>query len=365
MNPWLAAKNILALRMDNIGDVIMLGPALRAVKETSPQARITLLASPGGGIGASLLPWVDALLTWRAIWQDVGGHIPFDPVRERELIFLLSEHEFDAALIFTSFSQTPQSPGYLCYLAGIPLRAGETKEFGGSVLSTELSGAPDGMHQVERNLRLVESLGFTARNRHLVVALSDENRASATILLREAGLDPTHPYILVHPGASAAARRYPVERFATVIQLLRHQGYAVLVTGVEREDALLADLRQLAPDATYLVGQSSLPEYAALIERAALVICNNTLPLHLADATGTPVVALYSGTDLEEQWRPRTTLSRLLRQKTACHPCYLFTCPIGLPCLDIAPQAVVDAAEELLQVSRSNRLAGVEARGGN
>lgn len=268
-------------------------------------------------------------------------------------------------MIFTSFSQTPQSPGYLCYLAGIPLRAGETKEFGGSVLSTELSGAPDDMHQVERNLRLVESLGFTARNRHLVVALSDEDRANAAILLRKAGLDPTLPYILVHPGASAAARRYPIERFATVIQLLRHQSYAVLVTGVEREDALLADLRQLAPDASYLVGQSSLPEYAALIERAALVICNNTLPLHLADAVRTPVVALYSGTDLEEQWRPRTTLSRLLRQKTACHPCYLFTCPIGLPCLDIAPQTVVDAAEELLQLSRSNRMAGAEAQGVN
>lgn len=78
--------------MDNIGDVVMLGPALRAVKETSPQARLTLLASPGGGVGASLLPWVDALLTWRAIWQDVGGRIPFDPTREQELISLLSKY---------------------------------------------------------------------------------------------------------------------------------------------------------------------------------------------------------------------------------------------------------------------------------
>jgi ADP-heptose:LPS heptosyltransferase len=365
MSAWLAAKNILALRMDNIGDVIMLGPALRAVKETSPQARLTLLASPGGGVGASLLPWVDALLTWRAVWQDVGGRISFDPARERELISLLSEHEFDAALIFTSFSQTPQSPGYLCYLAGIPLRAGETKEFGGSVLSTELRGAHDGMHQVERNLRLVESLGFTARNRQLVVALSAENRARAMILLRETGLDPALPYILVHPGASAAARRYPVERFATVIHLLRQQGYSVLVTGVEREAPLLADLQRLASDASYLVGQSSLPEYAALIEYAALVICNNTLPMHLADAVGTPIVALYSGTDLQEQWQPRTAPTRLLRQKTTCHPCYLFTCPIGLPCLDIAPQTVVDAAEELLQLDERGRMAETESQGVN
>ncbi|MBV9706096.1 MAG: glycosyltransferase family 9 protein, partial [Chloroflexi bacterium] len=76
MKEWLAARNILAMRLDNIGDVIMLGPALRAVKETSPQARITLLASPAGTTAASLLPWIDNVITWRAIWQDVGGRMP-------------------------------------------------------------------------------------------------------------------------------------------------------------------------------------------------------------------------------------------------------------------------------------------------
>ncbi|MGZ3603062.1 MAG: glycosyltransferase family 9 protein, partial [Ktedonobacterales bacterium] len=159
MNGWLAARNILAVRMDNIGDVVMLGPALRAVKETSPNARITLLASPAGATAAPLLPWVDDVIVWRAIWQDVGRLMPFDPARERELIADLAARNFDAALIFTSFSQTPHVPGYVCYLAGIPLRAGESKEFGGAALTTELRGAPDAMHQAERNLRLVEALG--------------------------------------------------------------------------------------------------------------------------------------------------------------------------------------------------------------
>lgn len=365
MKGWLTAKNILAVRMDNIGDVIMLGPALRAVKETSPHAHLTLLASPGGGAAASLLPWIDDLLTWRAIWQDVGGHIPFDANREYELISQLREHRFDAALIFTSFSQTPHSPAYVCYLAGIPLRAGESKEFGGSVLSTELRGACDSLHQVERNLRLVESLGFTVRDRQLVVALSDNHRSSARTLLTETGLNPQRSYILVHPGASAVARRYPVERFAAIIRLLMHEGYSILVTGVEREAQLLADLQQCAPAASYLVGRSSLPEYAALVEQAQGVICNDTLPMHLADAVRTPVVVLFSGTDLEEQWRPRITPSRLLRQPTACHPCYLFTCPIGLLCLDIDPQAVVDAAKELFRPQKQDRMIDVSSQGAN
>ena len=353
MSAWLAARNILAVRLDNIGDVIMLGPALRAVKETSPQARVTLLGSTGGAAGAALLPWVDDVLTWRSLWQDLG-HLPFDPPRERELVDMLAERNFDAALIFTSFSQTPHVPGYVCYLAGIPLRAGETMEFGGRCLTTDLKGAPDDMHQVERNLRLVESLGFGARNRQLVVAIPDEARAAALRLLSDAGLDPDAPFILFHPGASAKARRYPHERSGEVARLLTERGWPVLVTGVEREAALLNDVLAAAPAAHALNGKTTLAEYAALIERAGLVICGNTLPLHLADALLTPVLALYSGTDYESQWRPRVTTNRLLRRPTPCHPCYLFDCPIGQPCLDIAPQAVVAEAERLLQSPASS-----------
>ncbi len=352
MNKWLAARNILVVRLDNIGDILMLGPALRVIKETSPEARITLLASPAGATAAPLLPWIDDVMVWRPLWQDVGGRMPFDPEREYQLISLLAERKFDAAMIFTSFSQTPHTPGYVCYLAGIPLRAGESKEFGGSTLSTELRGAPDDMHQVERNLRLIEQLGFVVRERQLVVAISAEARAAVPTLLQKAGIDPQWPYILLHPGASASARRYPVERFGAVAHLLTHRGWPVLVTGTEREQAMIETVSQHAPEAKCLIGGTTLAEYAALVEQAALVVCNDTLPMHLADAVGTPEVVLFSGTDYESQWRPRLTPATLLRRDTVCHPCYLFACPIGLPCLDIPAEEVVEAVERMLsQVS--------------
>ncbi len=348
MNEWLAAKNILVVRLDNIGDVLMLGPAVRAVRETSPTARITLLASPGGATAVPLLPWIDDVIVWRPIWQDVGGRMAFDPARERQLIALLAERNFDAALIFTSFSQSPHSPGYVCYLAGIPLRAGESNEFGGSTLSTQLQGAPVEMHQVERNLRLVEGLGFVAKDRALKVFLPQDEDATLAPLLTSAGVKPEEPYIVLHPGASAKARRYPADRFGKVAQQLTHRGWQVLVTGVEREAALLDEVSAHAPDAHVLMAKTTLSQYAALIRRAALVICNDTLPMHLADAVRTPEVVLFSGTDYEEQWRPRSTPARLLRRPTPCHPCYLFECPIGLPCLDIPPEEVVAEAEALL-----------------
>jgi ADP-heptose:LPS heptosyltransferase len=351
MSHWLVARNILAVRLDNAGDVIMLGPALRAIKETSPDARLTLMASPAGTSAASLLPWIDDVIVCRSLWQDVGGHIPFDPKRELNLIGMLSERRFDAALIFTSFSQTPHVPGYVCYLAGIPLRAGESKEFGGSTLTTELHGAPDELHQVERNLRLVEHLGFVSRDRKLTIAIPEAVHKNVPALLAKAEINVHHPFIILHPGSSAKARRYPIERFGVLTHLLTERGWQVLVTGNEREAALVEEILQHAPKACSVVGTTTLAEYAALVEQAALVICNDSLPMHLADALTTPEVVLFSGTDYESQWRPRVTRSRLLRRETVCHPCYLFECPIGMACLNISPEEVVEEVETLLEKS--------------
>lgn len=348
MNDWLAARHILAVRLDNSGDVIMLGPALRAIKETLPRARLTLLASPAGATAAALLPWIDEVIAWRTLWQDVGQHLPFDPAYELKLINILSQQNIDGALVFTSFKQTPHVPGYVCYLAGIPLRAGESKEFGGSTLTTELSGSPDELHQVERNLRLIEHLGFVVRDRRLVITIPQRARNAASRLLASTGIDQDTPFILLHPGASAHARRYPAERYGTLARLLARRGWRVIVTGIEREAALIEEVLERAPGAYHFVEETTLDTFAALVERARLVICNDTLPMHLADALKTPAVVLFSGTDLEEQWQPRTTRSILLRRPTSCYPCYLFECPIGLPCLDIAPEKVIEAVEQLL-----------------
>lgn len=349
---WTNARNILAIRLDNIGDVIMLGPALRAVKETAPHARLTLLASPAGATAVPLLPWIDDQIVWRAVWQDLG-QLPFDPAREQELINQLAARQFDAALIFTSFSQTPHAPGYVCYLAGIPLRAGESKEFGGATLTTALTPAPDALHQTERNLRLVEALGFVAQDRRLTVTIPAAARSAVAGLLTRLRLDPNAPFVLLHPGASAQARRYPPERAGLVAHLLTQRGWQVVVTGVTREAALIKTVLAEAPAARALVDATTLAEFAALVEQAALVICGNTLPLHLADALGTPVLSLYAGTDYEAQWQPRFVPHRLLRQPTDCHPCYRLTCPFNLECLDIVPEAVVTAAESMLSSRRS------------
>src|SRR5215218_5683888 len=140
---WENVRRVLAVRLDNIGDVVMLGPALRTLHECLPGARITLMASPAGSQVAPLLPWVDDVITERVIWQDASNAMPLDPAREAALVETIRARAFDAAVIFTSFSQSPYPPAYACYLAGVPIRIGQSKEFGGSLLTQWVRALPD------------------------------------------------------------------------------------------------------------------------------------------------------------------------------------------------------------------------------
>jgi ADP-heptose:LPS heptosyltransferase len=350
MSGWRDVRNVLVVRLDNAGDVVMLGPALRAIKQAVPMCRLTLLATPAGGAVVPHLPEIDDLIVWRPIWQDIS-RTTWNPEQDRELIARLAERGFDGAIIFTSFKQDPHVPGYVAYLAGIPLRAGQSKEFAGATLTHEFPSLPDHVHQVERNLSLVERLGFDAQDRSLNFLLTPDNRSAAVAALALAGIDPTDSFVVIHPGASAPARRYPEERFAEVATLLSERGIKAVMTGTEKEGDLLTRMSRRS-EVRVLDTSSSLGSYAGVIELASAVVCGNTLPLHLADALGTPVVALYSGTDLESQWMPRAVPHRLLRRETDCYPCYLIDCPIGKPCLDIEPAVVVSALEDLIPIDR-------------
>jgi ADP-heptose:LPS heptosyltransferase len=346
---WAEVRRLLVMRLDNIGDVLMTSPVLRALEENLPEVSITLMASPGGSKTGPLLPWVDEVLPWRVLWQDLG-RLPHDPAREWELIETLRQGSYDAAVILTSFKQTPHAAGYACYLAGIPLRLGESKEWGGAVLTDEVPPAPDELHQAERNLRLIEHAGFHVEDRSLSVRVPEEARGSTTQMLEAHVVPRGAPYVLLNPWTSAQARTYPLGRFALAARILSEEtGWPVVVSGTEADRMHSRDLLDvLNGRAVDLVGATDLPELAALVEGARLVLTNNTSTMHLLDALRVPGVVLFSGTELEEQWRPRHTLHRLLRRETWCSPCYAFTCPYNLECLDIPPEEVAEAGLSLL-----------------
>ncbi len=362
-------RRILVVRLDNIGDVVMTGPVFRALDAAYPSASLTLLASPGGSQAAALLPWVDDVIVWRAVWQEIKDDYTLNPFHEMRLVELLKQRDFDAAFILTSFSQSPYPPAYACYLAGIPYRVGQSKEFGGALLTHWVRPLSDRTHQVDRNLHLLDEVGIATRGNRLQLQVRPADQQEAVALLAEKGVLPGDPYLVLAPGASSATRRYDLGRYARVAEaLVSETGLPLLIVGTQKEARRfqpLLNLAQRQPRVISLVGQTTVPGLAAVIERAALVITNNSASMHIANAFNRPEVVLFAGTEYLEQWEPRFTPARLLNRSTSCSPCYRFECPYNLECLDIPPEEVVYAALQLLREPEDVTVAPLEVKGAN
>ena len=161
---------------------------------------------------------------------------------------------------------------------------------------------------------------------------------------------------MVHPGATAASRRYPPEGFAEVARALMKRGCRVVFTGVGQERELVESIRAAAGvETASLAGSLDLEEMAALVSLAPLLVSNNTGPVHMAAALGTPVVDIYALTN--PQHTPWLVPHRVLSHDVPCRYCYKSVCPEGHhDCLrKIAPAAVVRAAEELMAETASAR----------
>ncbi len=341
---WQAARRLLVVRLGGMGDLLMTGPAIRALKAAAVGRNVTALVSPPGAAVARLLPGVDDVIVYRAPWM---RGVDADAAMDHAVIEQLRTRRFDAAVIFTVFGQSPLPAALLCHLAQIPRRAAHCRENPYALLTTwviEKEPEDEIRHDAERQLGLVAELGASAGDDKLAISLPESARAWGARHRAEG-----RPTIVLHPGASASSRRYPEESYATVLRLLEHElDAACVLAGTDDERELLLRIRQTArSDATVVCG-TSLAELAGLQMSADVVVTNNTGPAHLATAVGTPVVVLYALTN--PQQAPWMAASRVLSADVPCRNCFKSVCASGHHrCLrDVSPRQVVDAATELL-----------------
>ena len=347
---WRHARRVLAVRLDNLGDVLVTTPAIHAIRESLPDASITLLASPVGAQAGRLNPDVDEVVVYNAPWMDPWSRLPLDPTREMQTIAQLSAGRYDAAVIFSSFRQSPLPAAYLCYLAGIPLRLAASIDGPGSLLTTRHRHPERMMHEVERGLDLVAAVGMGTSDDRLVLRVPDGVREEITALVTD-----QRPLIVVHPGCSMPARTYPWEQYVEVIDaLVRDLSARVVLTGADDErplvDTILAHVEPWTrTQVMTAAGSLAFPAFCALVEAADVVVTNNTGPMHMAAALGTPVVALFALTNPPEQWGPWRVPHRMLWHEVPCRLCYSRVCPTTHDCLrEVRPRQVVEAVADLL-----------------
>lgn len=349
---WTQARSLLCVRLDTIGDVLMTTPAIRALKQANPGRRVTLLTSSAGAAVAALVPEIDAVLVYDAPWLKAT---PPRADRRGDLAMIeqLKQYGFDGAVIFTVYSQNPLPTALLCYLADIPLRLAHCRENPYQLLThwvQEMEPERGVRHEVRRQLDLVATIGCRPDDERLSLSVPAEARRRVDRLLADL-LAPNRPWVVIHPGATAPSRRYPPASFAEVARrLVTELGCQVLFTGTAPEHELVEEIRaRMAVPSTSLVGRLELAELAALIARAPLLVANNTGPVHIAAAVGTPVVVLYALTN--PQHTPWQVPSRVLAHDVPCKYCYRSICPEQHQnCLRLVPPAaVVRAAGELLE----------------
>lgn len=357
---WHGARHILAVRLDNLGDVLMTSPALRALRQGAPGRTITLLAAGSGAAAAARVPEVDAVLELACPWMPGEAPLPDDLW---EAMLQIRARAFDAAVIFTAYSQSPLPAALLCWQAGIPLRLAHCRENPYHLLSDWIADPePHELlrHEVRRQLDLVGSVGCFADDERLSFRVEEGDVEAAMRHLRDAGVEPLLPRVVVHPGASAESRRYPVERFGDALQLFlearaamqRQDELQVVLTGSAEEAPLCEALRERLGGickTVSLAGQLGLGELGAVLAPAALLIANNTGPVHIAAALGTPVVDVYALTN--PQHAPWQVPHRVLTHDVPCRFCYRSVCPQGHhDCLRLLdPARIAEAARLLLE----------------
>ncbi len=354
------SAHVLVARMDNDGDVLLAGPAVRAV--AAGARRVTLLCGPRGLQAARLLPGVDEVICHRAPWIDPEPD-PVDADQTLELVRRLAAARLDQAIVLTSFHQSALPLALLLRLAGVPEVAAISDDYPGSLLSVR-HRVEEELHEVERSLSLVATLGYAPPSgddlRLAVRALSGEppvDRVGQAELVRRDPRDaPARaapeqaPYVVVHPGASVSARAWGAARNAELVDALVARGRRVVVTGGPAERALTARVSgSHASDVSDLGGRTDMATLAQVLAGAQAVVVGNTGPAHLAAAVGTPVVCLFAPTVPVVRWRPWGVAHEILYQPVPCAGCRARTCPVpGHPCLEgLSVATVLDALERL------------------
>ncbi len=274
------SQAVLVLRALGLGDALAAVPALRGLRRLFPGRPLLLAAS---GPPAALLQdcgEVDAVVPTSGLdgpppGAGLGPHVAVN-----------------------LHGRGPQSHRLL--LAGGPDRL---VAYGSRELGVEGPAWNETEHEVRRWCRLVDSAG-PARGRRRVCR-PDDLRLDLPASWEVPAVAPAGPYVVVHPGASSAARRWPARRWARLARELERTGVPVLLTGGPQERALVRGIATAAglPGGRCTAGELTLPELSALVAGAALLVCGDTGVAHLGTALGTPSVLVF-GPVPPSRWGP-------------------------------------------------------------
>lgn len=310
-----------------IGDMVLLTPALRALKQAYPESFLTLLLRP---LVVDLMksnPYVDECIV------DTKTEGQFRSLMK--LARQIRKHNFDVAVVFhpTSFRNA-----LLCFIARIPIRIGSNYKGRGFLLTTFCPHNTN-LHEVDRYLTVLhllnKSTALTSSSRDTIQGFSqpelefwhtDAERQSIQKLLQNKEIAPKDRLIAVNLGTTWRTKQWDISNFAAVINQISNvlPDVKIVLTGSTAEISLVEELPHLESTIN-LVGKTDILQLGALLERCEVCLTCDSGPMHIAAAVGTPTIALFGPTD-PSRHRPYGTGHTVIEKSVLCRPCYKRTC---------------------------------------
>ncbi len=366
---------ILVVKLAGIGDLLLATPALQALRDSYPQAKIDLLVTPDS---AGLLNGWDAIneiIVLNKYLFDYPGQMirhPQNTLSQLTPLFQqLRESAYDAVLLMHHLTLPFGRLKYqaLTFATGAKWRVGLDNGHGWFLNAKVRDDGFGVMHEADYNLAIAETVGSTIGSQHLFVPLSDEERRKAWRLVYDntSVSETAHPILAMHPGSGgySVARRWAPERFAQLADtLFRDVGGQLILVGGPEEERLHQDIMgmmQSAMPVRSFAGKGNIKTTTAVLELVDLFVGNDAGLMHLAVAVNTPTVAIF-GLSNHKAWGPYTgegnsKRATVVRLDLPCMPCFYSGHLLGTPegcsvrdclrLLDVDPVAV--AARRMLR----------------
>ncbi len=331
--------NKILIRGPNwVGDSVLAIPAMKAVRARFPAAEITLLVRP----------WVAGLFTSAPFLNKVWAEPrPTGIADWARIVRQIRDRSFDLAILFPNSFES----ALMTFLGRVPVRLGYATDGRRLLLTKAVIPAVETRHQVYYYLDLVKNLSATADPPSIKIAATSEEKAEARRLLFLEGITAQERFIVLNPGAAyGSAKRWSEKRFAEAgDQLSRELGFRVAIIGSPAEAPVAESIRSLMKSpVAILTGKTTLEALIGVLSESSLVITNDSGPMHIAAALGTPTVAVFGSTD-ERVTGPYGLRTRIVKHFVDCSPCLLRECPIDHPCMTgVEVSDVCGAAKELL-----------------
>jgi len=340
--PPKQGRRFLIIRTDRIGDVVLSTPVLTAIRHSFPGCFIAMLLRPYTA-------------------EVVDGHPDLDLILLEEpqqsltaLVQTIRQPRFDTVLLLHPTARLALA----CRLAGIPHRFGTGYRAYSLLFNHRVyqHRKQNTLHEVDLNLKLAEAAGAHLDHVKFNLIIPELAARNVDLLLRQNGLSPQQPFVILHPGSGGSALNWPPPYFAKLATWLHQQRHLpIVITGTDAEEALITKIVQKAHcPVIRLDGKLSIKELTALLHRARLLITNSTGPLHLAVALGTEVIGLYCPIKAcsPVRWGPyQRPDSVLVPEVPYCERCVQDGCRY-LNCMElISVEQVLDLAEKKLNLT--------------